>query len=68
MNITIFLVAFLVYQLISVNTSAQQLAQKYLKQLPALPESVFDASNEVQSKWKNKIYELIKEMDVLIAD
>lgn len=67
MNKTIFFVAFLVYQLISVNTSAQ-LAQKYLKQLPAWSESVCDASDEVQSKWKNKIYELIKEMDVLIAD
>lgn len=62
MNKILFPVVYLALVLLSVNTSAQQLAQKYLKQLPVIPESVCETTDDTIIKWSEKLSVLINEM------
>ena len=57
-----------VFALISQTAPAQQLPQKYLKQLPVIPESVCETTDETIIKWSEKLSVLKNEMTGLEYD
>ncbi len=53
---------------IPVNALSQDMVQKYLSQLPGIPENTCRASSAAITKWSSGLYELKQEITILLAD